>query len=265
MVMKALVLDFDGVISDSAPESFVVAFRTYVELFPHSPFVQTSGHRLRSTDIHLTDVINDPLYRRFLRLIPLGNRAEDYGVILRILEQGIEIEDQAAYDLQRRSWSSTQLNRFHNQFYQVRETFFNAEPATWRALIGPYSGFVNILRQHADECILAIATAKDRGSVSRLLGDYGIQELFPEERLLDKETGVNKIAHLQYLHQQLKLEYAQIAFIDDKVNHLDSVAPLGVRCVLATWGYNGQREHQLANLKGYLVCGIEDIEQRLFV
>jgi phosphoglycolate phosphatase-like HAD superfamily hydrolase len=79
------------------------------------------------------------------------------------------------------------------------------------------------------------------------LNDYGIQDLFPEERLIDKETGVSKAAHLQYLHQQLNLEYAQMTFMDDKVNHLDAVAPLGVRCALATWGYNSEREHHLAS------------------
>lgn len=263
--MKALVLDFDGVISNSAPEAFVVAFRTYVELYPYSPIAQTSRHHLRSTDINLTGVTDDPLYQHFLHLMPLGNRAEDYGVILWILEQDIEIEDQATYDLQRRSWSSMQLKRFHKHFYKVRKTFFNADPATWRALIGPYPKFVNILHRHAHECVLAIATAKDRDSVRRLLNDYGIQDLFPEERLLDKETGVSKVAHLQHLHQQLNLKYAQMTFIDDKVNHLDTVAPLGVRCVLAKWGYNSQREHQLACQKGYLVCGIEDVEEILFV
>ena len=53
-------------------------------------------------------------------------------------------------------------------------------------------------------------------------------------------------------------------FVDDKVNHLDAVAPLGVRCALAAWGYNGPREHLLAGEREYLVCRLEDVEARLF-
>jgi phosphoglycolate phosphatase-like HAD superfamily hydrolase len=263
-VMKALVLDFDGVISDSAPEAFVVALRTHVDLHPDSLFAQIAEHLLRSADIQLADIKHDPLYQHFLQLMPLGNRAEDYGVILSILEQGNEIENQAIYDRQRQSWSPTQLKRFHEHFYQVREAFFTAHPAVWRSLIGPYSKFVEILRHRADEVILAIATAKDRGSVTRLLRGFGIEDLFPEERLLDKETGISKAAHLQNLHQQLDLEYAQMTFMDDKVNHLDNVAPLGARCALATWGYNSDRERHLASQRGYLVCTLEDVEKRLF-
>jgi phosphoglycolate phosphatase-like HAD superfamily hydrolase len=262
--MKALVLDFDGVISDSAPEAFIVALRTYVDLYPESPFVQISRSLLRSANLYLVDIQQDRFYQRFLKLMPLGNRAEDYGVILSILEQGIEIEDQAAYDRQRQSKSPQQLNRFHKRFYQVREEFFNTDPITWRALIGPFTGFVEILSRRADEVILAIATAKDRGSVTRLLNDYGIQDLFREERILDKEIGISKVAHLKTLHQQLGLEYTQMTFVDDKVNHLDSVASLGVRCALATWGYNNEREHQIASQRDYLVCTIEDVEKRLF-
>jgi len=41
------------------------------------------------------------------------------------------------------------------------------------------------------------------------------------------------------------------------------VAPLGVRCVLAGWGYNGPREHDLAARRGYLVCGLGDFEERV--
>ena len=70
--MKALVLDFDGVISDSVGEVFIVARRTYLELCPDSEL------RVRDTD---------ELNRAFRQLMPLGNRAEDYGTALLALER----------------------------------------------------------------------------------------------------------------------------------------------------------------------------------
>ena len=55
-----------------------------------------------------------------------------------------------------------------------------------------------------------------------------------------------------------------MTFVDDKVNHLDAVASLGVRCALAAWGYNGRREHELAAERGYLVCDLDNVEEKLF-
>jgi phosphoglycolate phosphatase-like HAD superfamily hydrolase len=111
---------------------------------------------------------------------------------------------------------------------------------------------------------LAIATAKDRRSVHTLLHAYGIGDLFDDERLLDKETGVSKSAHLEHLRGRFGVDYAEITFLDDKVNHLDDVAKLGVRCGLAAWGYNGEREARLARARGHLVCSLDDVEEQLF-
>ena len=54
-----------------------------------------------------------------------------------------------------------------------------------------------------------------------------------------------------------------MSFVDDKVNHLDAVSPLGVRCFLAGWGYNGPREHRLARERGYGICSLGDFEDQV--
>ena len=93
---------------------------------------------------------------------------------------------------------------------------------------------------------------------------YGIDALFEPSRILDKETGSSKRAHLEVLHRRLGVDHEEMTFVDDKVNHLDSVAQLGERCALAAWGYNGPREHDLAKRRGYLVCSLRNVEERLF-
>ena len=247
--MKALVLDFDGVVSDSAPEAFRVALRTYTERNPNSS---------------LGAMAKAALYRAFLELMPLGNRAEDFGVALAAIEAGRELPDQAAYDAFYRERDRAELRAFHRRFYKVRAAFAREAPEEWRALLAPYPKFLATLRRRAHEVELAIATAKDRHSVRELLEGYGIDDLFPEDRVLDKETGVSKAVHLTHLKQNLGLEYPEMTFVDDKVNHLDVVAPLGVRCALACWGYNGPREHALARARGYVVCALDDVERKLF-
>lgn len=256
--MRALVLDFDGVISDSAREAFVVALRTYCELYPFSAL----GPVLEGMDPAQPQVSS--LYSPFLELMPLGNRAEDYGVALRALERNVSLEDQSDYDAFKARFEADELRLFHKRFYQMRLAFSRGEPATWLRLMAPYPEFLDLLRRRAGEVELAVATAKDRRSVRELLRHYGVEALFPEGRVLDKETGVGKDAHLSHLRELLGLPYEAMTFVDDKVNHLEVVAELGVRCVLAAWGYNGPREQRSAREQGMLVCTLADVEERLF-
>jgi len=247
--MKALVLDFDGVISDSAREAFRVAWETYRELRP---------------DASLADADPASLYPDFLEMMPLGNRAEDYAVELAALDAGREIPDQAAYDAFKAGIDPAWLRDFHRRFYRVREAWAARDPQGWHALMGPYEPLLAVLRAHAGEVELAIATSKDRGSVRRLLEAYGVADLFGEGRVLDKETGPSKRAHLEHLHELLRVPYPEMTFVDDKVNHLEPVAPLGVRCVLAAWGYNGPREHRRARELGFPVVRLDEVEAALF-
>jgi phosphoglycolate phosphatase-like HAD superfamily hydrolase len=185
-------------------------------------------------------------------------------VILDALEAGASLADQAAYDAWRDRLPAEWLRAFHKAFYRERSALSDADPPGWGALMGPYPQLPGILRRHAHEVVLAIATAKDRRSVARLLRGYGIDDLFPEDRVLDKETGMQKTDHLAHLHARFGVPWREITFVEDKVNHLDRAAALGVRCALAAWGYNGPREVAHARERGYLVCTLADVEAQLF-
>ena len=256
--MKALVLDFDGVVADSAPEAFVVALRTHCALSPGSRLCEVLAR------LDPRRPRQDPLYRAFVELMPLGNRAEDYEVALVAIEAGVALRDQEAYDAFKAERDPGHLRAFHKRFYPMRAEWERADRAGWLALLTPYPAFLEVLRRRAGQVELAIATAKDRHSVRELLVHYGVDHLFAPGRVLDKETGVSKRAHLAHLRRDLGVAFEEITFLEDKVNHLESVAPLGVRCALAAWGYNGLREHARARELGYLVCTLDDVEARLF-
>ncbi|MEM9659535.1 MAG: HAD family hydrolase [Planctomycetota bacterium] len=262
--MKALILDFDGVISDSAAECFLVALRTYVGLTPDSALSTVLAEVSPNGALRAERIVAHDVYQSFIELMPLGNRAEDFGVIMMLVEMGADVSDQAAYDEQMQREDPTWLERFHIDFYQVRHQLADAQPEAWRQLMRPFPSFVELLRRRADEATLALATAKDRRSVMALLHDYAIDDLFDERLVADKEAGVRKTAHVRRLLELLAIDAADATFVDDKVNHLDSVAELGVRCALAGWGYNGTREHRLAEQRGYIVCSETQVEAQLF-
>ncbi|MCL4685948.1 hypothetical protein KJ059_14490 [Myxococcota bacterium] len=235
--------------SDSAHEAFAVARRTYGDLRPDSP--------LRRAD-------ETALWPEFLALMPLGNRAEDYATALAAIDANVELGDQVSYDAYRDAQDPAWLRAFHRRFYQVRTAFAESDRQAWLALLGPYPQFLELLRRRSGDCEYAIASAKDRASVGLLLAHYGVADLFPPDLIVDKETGVTKDTHLTRLAGLRGLDFAEITFVDDKVNHLDRVAPLGVRCALAAWGYNGPREHRLARAHGHLLCTLEDFETQIF-
>jgi phosphoglycolate phosphatase-like HAD superfamily hydrolase len=262
---RILALDFDGVISDSAPECFWIALRTYLEMRPDSRLANTSsGAAIQDPLPRRETVEGNELYREILQLMPLGNRAEDFGVILSILDSSEKTEDQAAYDAARAAAGAAFHVEFHERFYRIRREVSDREPVAWERLMGPYRDFVALLQGRPASVELAVATAKDRRSVVRLLERYGLSQHLRDDLLLDKEVGVSKLSHLELLARRTGADLSSITFLDDKVNHLDSVSPLGVRCCLATWGYNGDREHKLAREKGYLLCDLDNARTQLF-
>jgi len=196
--------------------------------------------------------------------MPLGNRAEDYAVVLVAFATGRTLADQAAYDAFHASLDPQRLRAFHKRFYQVRSAWAERDPDGWLAHMAPYPGIPELLHRRAGDVRLAIATAKDRASVRRLLTAYGVADLFPEGTVLDKEAGVKKHMHVERLAADHGVAADAVTFVDDKVNHLEDVARLGARCVLAAWGYNGPRERRAAEGQGFLVCELEEFERAVF-
>lgn len=251
-----LVLDFDGVISDSARESFAVAVRTYSLLRPNS--------NLPSRLSRVGSEIYESVYKNFLQIMPLGNRAEDYAVALIAIESERLISSQSSYDEFYAAQDSDFLGSFHRKLYEERRHWRERDPEGWCNLVGPYSSLVDLIRRRGNEVILAIATAKDRGSIEMLLERYSLTSYFDRDLVCDKEYGRNKCKHLQHIRNRLDVSFANITFVDDKLNHLEAVSDLGVRCVLAAWGYNGLREQKAAENRGFTVVDLQGVESKLF-
>jgi phosphoglycolate phosphatase-like HAD superfamily hydrolase len=245
-VMHVLALDFDGVLCDSSREVFVVAIDTYALVIPDSELLD-SLMPLRNDALGSGSGYREhAITRRFHDLLPLGNRAEDFGVSLCAIEQRATIIDQEAYDAFYRGIGREWLDLFHQTFYECRKALRDADTSSWLQLHLPFEGLADTLRRHVDRTRLAVATAKDGPSVRLLLDELHMGTLFDPELIFDKESGITKTEHLRALHRRTGIHLSDITFVDDKVNHLVSVAELGVRPVLAAWGFNADREHRLA-------------------
>ena len=262
--MHVLALDFDGVLCDSSREVFVVAVDTYAALEPDSALLGQLMPLRDHAAAGGSDHLGTEIYRRFRDLLPLGNRAEDFGVSLQAVENDAAISDQKAYDAFYREIGQPWLDRFHRRFYECRGDLREGDVDRWIRLHLPFPGLADTLRKHKDRTLPAVATAKDARSVGLLLDELGFDDVFDAELILDKETGVEKTHHLRVLHDRTGAAFKDITFVDDKVNHLVSVAELGVRPVLAGWGFNTDREHELARELGFEVADLERADEVLF-
>ena len=177
--MGILALDFDGVVCDSMREIMAVATQAYLRLEPDASVVRDLAQRGE----------DDPRFRAFRQLVPLGNRAEDFGIALAALQNSLAIATQEEYDRYRQTFDAHWIQTYHRVFYRCRRELVDASPERWLALHRPIASFLELLKAHASRQTYAIATSKDGASVRRLLDDFGVRELFRTEPIFDKETG----------------------------------------------------------------------------
>ncbi len=262
--MSVLALDFDGVICSSLREVLLVAVRTWAEREPTEPLPEPLGELAEDREIDWPRIEASEGFATFRGLLPLGNRAEDFGVALRSIAEGWRIDDQATYDAAFHRQDAAWLEAFHREFYRQRSRMRETDLASWLALHRAYEPFLDLLRRHRGGVSLAIATAKDRRSVELLLESFGALDMFGPGSVLDKDTGVDKSAHMRVLIRRLDVEPGDVTFVDDKVNHLERVATVGVRPVLAAWGFNGSRERRRARELGFSVATLDTAENTLF-
>jgi phosphoglycolate phosphatase-like HAD superfamily hydrolase len=203
------------------------------------------------------------LFRTFLGLMPLGNRAEDYFVIIRLLDRkgSGSIATQKQYDTYKETVSKKVLEDFHRVFYQNRNNVRSRNLQEWLDLVPSFPGIEESIPILAERFTMAIATSKDRESVDLQLNNYGLTTYFPPENILDKDFAHNKKEHIIRLQETYDIDFRNILFIDDKVSHLQSVKPLGVNCYLALWGFNSSREHKIAEILGFHLLQLEALKE----
>jgi phosphoglycolate phosphatase-like HAD superfamily hydrolase len=257
---RILVFDFDGVICNSIHDSFATALNTYINLkHDHNLPLKMS---LASDEAIRFEKDFPGTFNSFSDLMPLANCAEDYLVLLSLIDQNRadQIHDQEDFDRLKKNFSSARLNEYHKAFYQIRSRMREENLGKWLNLLPPFPGMPDTIRELSNGFTLAISTSKDRPSVVLLLDRYGLSDCFKPENIFDKDLARNKRYHLIRLQKKHRLPFSRIHFIDDKVSHLLSVKDLGVHNYLACWGFNSEREVQIALKEGYTPIQLEDLK-----
>jgi phosphoglycolate phosphatase-like HAD superfamily hydrolase len=250
-----LALDFDGVLSESLLEAYLLTWNIAGRVDPALAWQLDEAPTIDT--IHAFRDSHRAHYDTLERIVPFGNRCEDYLVMQLAVERGHAIGCQEDFDSFKESVDRALQDRFHEQFYVLRYDLAQNQRDKWLALNAPYPGIIDALRSLAGRFELCIATSKDRETVFEMLQSWGLFGHFGQDRVLDKRAGASKRAHLAALRSLFGCGYQDMSFVDDKVSHLLDCRDLGVRLLLSGWGYNGELEHSQAAAAG---IGILDIK-----
>jgi phosphoglycolate phosphatase-like HAD superfamily hydrolase len=253
-----LILDFDGVISNSIHDSVRTSVNAYMEVRPDHG-IPLKAPLDTAESVFAFEKRHPELFARFRRLIPMGNRAEEYLVIWSLIDSGRAdaVADQSGFERARQAIPLRLREAYAGRFYGLRVEWQDRDPEVWARLLPPFEGIPEALRGLKDRFGLAVATSKDLRSVHLLLRNYGVDDCFPPEWILDKEFSYSKRDHLLRLREISGLPFDRMHFVDDKLIHLQAVKDLGVHACLAQWGFNSEQEHRLAAEEGFTLLSLE--------
>lgn len=237
---RVLALDFDGVIWDSAGECFEIGWRAYKEL---------NGRDLSGQEYR----------QQFLAGRPHARTGHDFFIILRLLDgrPDFDLLSLGAPEfLKLRTDLAEEASRFNTLFYQLRSHYRDQDFAAWSSWQGPYPEVIRLLERWESRFEgTALATTKDQASAHALLMSSGRDwPVFGKEFSLDKNAQILGIA------QRYGADPSEVLFVDDLLENLQQVAPLGTRTAMAAWGYNTPESQDEARSLGFPVVDVEGLE-----
>ena len=250
MNKNVIALDFDGVICDSAAECVVSAYGAYVE---------AKGEEFDPMESAVPGYFRDGFYR----LRPLIRDGRDYVMILYLLDLGVVVEDQDAFDHALETRLPGLLNIFgvadgpglEAAFQRYRAGFRGRDEGGWMDRNRLYEGMVESLSQREGDLGDVFVTTSKPSTVARgILEHKGF--VLPDGHVLGKDmvgSSPDKNVHMRLVTEQSGARYGDIHFVDDQVAHLESAMGLGVNCYLASYGYTTEKQVEKARGLGIRV------------
>lgn len=220
---KTLVLDFDGVIVDSIDECFD---RT------------VDAYRCVMGDLDLTEAFRS----LFVKHRYLVGPPSDYFFLVEAMLSYLNTEPSTQnvkhlFDIQRHSGSKAKedlAQKFLKAFFDSRRQVIKNDYKAWCSQHRVFSNIHPVLSQF-NRLDTFVATMKDQESVIKLIQHFNLDII--ENNILGDGYGRDKSRHINEILRRTNVIPSEITFVDDNLEHLNEVKPLGVRLAFASWGY----------------------------
>ena len=226
--MQLLVMDFDGVISDSISECAIAGYNGYETYCGKDVMIKTPE-----------EMASDQL-NKFRAMRSYIRSGEDYIYLFQALNDGIIINSQKDFDKFQMTYFDRRVS-YYQAFYSARQTLISSNYEDWIALNPLYSGMGDFL--HSMHKKIQIVSTKASEYIIKILKSSGI-EFNPKHIHEASGAGSSKTDIIIRLMRNHQLSTQKTIFIDDHLDTLHKVKSTGVRCLLAGWGYNTAQQRR---------------------
>jgi hypothetical protein len=231
-----ILLDFDGVIADSAYECFESAYNASILISdqiqtPSAPFLkQIPKHELQSAFIFYRGIVGPP--EHFLPLIGLIEQLYEQDLLYKIDDPNIA------------TIFKTLVNNCQPYFNLFKITFFDVRHKSMQSIdtfmeLNKPTRFTNrLIDIYKDNWPFYILSSKDETALATWFEHKKIKVLdIIGNQKLERFSG-NKYAAVKAIFFENKSEFSTGIFIDDFVENLDPrFESLGINNYFANWGY----------------------------
>ncbi|MDZ7371580.1 MAG: hypothetical protein ONB12_10470 [candidate division KSB1 bacterium] len=242
---EILALDMDGVIIDSIRECLFNAYNAYADY---------------CGDRHVPDeaALSADWLKEARRLRNFIRQGEDYVYIAHAIHQNAAIENQQAFDAFTEQWRDLR-QRFFDLIYHRRLEFSRETPHLWGELNPLYPGIHEFLTTYPHKENLYIITSKRLTFVEKILQAHRI--VLPQENIFDTSAASKGEIIKRLLHERA-CDARAFHFVDDQVDTLLKIKPLGINLYLAGWGYNNQDQKKKAQNNNIPVLDLSEFYRR---
>ena len=235
---QILVLDFDGVIADSQMECLFLGFNAYLHFNKSSKLFD--GKLFSFENFSFLAQKHREIVEKYKALRPYVVDAFCYYVVMSIIEKRIEIKSTNEYNNIRKELSKGVYDEFVQYFHNSRLKLLNEHPNEWLNLVRPYSKFISSVKNISDRFYLAVSTNNKKFAIDAFSKNHGLDP----KLIIDSSIGSDKKVHIEKIKSTLDVNFKDIYFVDDQLKNFIKVLPLGVKCYLATWGYNTEEQRK---------------------
>jgi len=235
---NAVILDFDGVIFDTAREAYVVA-----------KMAESGCENYREDDI---DEREYGIFRKYRYLI---TKAWNYCCLMEIIDKNIEdrCHFESEYMRSKSLMGVERIEAYERAFFKMRGLLRSKYRKSWLKLHQPF-GIVNdlkrILDKHGNN--IYVLTTKDKEAVMDLLKMNGIE--VDEAKIYGRDCMKGNVTKGSIIKDMMiRQGMEKVLFVDDSSEHVRSCDELsGVETCIAAWGYvapeeRGQHQGEVIN------------------
>ncbi|HZX44717.1 MAG TPA: hypothetical protein VFF28_03450 [Candidatus Nanoarchaeia archaeon] len=233
--MKILVLDYDGVIVDSEPEAFAASMNCYAKF-------KGKDRLFTVWDIKDIDLKYKTLHEKNKALRPYVSTVDHIYAIMEVIERGIKVENDAQF--YNFAANINVPSGFKEEFHRERKRFQEEDFDEWMKSTKPFAqalaGLIAAVKRF-DKVV--IVTANKNELISPVLEKIGLSY----DEIIDTYYSKDKYGAVDSIAETYDADYKDIYFVEDSVFWMEKMIKKGVRCFLATWGYNTEAQRKEAD------------------